>query len=269
MNYLNRNFIGENNEPNIMRLNLVDHSEKVSCIELGKNFDILAVGKMRGKIKVFYFSQDEDEPTTIQRSQEEDPSKQNKNAPVVTISEQEALKNSFRNPESTVKTCSLIGHSGPITCMSINYNSSYLISASTDTDIRLWDLTLGMCISVYKSHLRTIWTIDFCPLGTHFASGGSENMIFIWSTQTPTPIHSLIGHNEEILQTKFTANRRYIGSISNDRTFRLWDLDQGELKRIFVLPESPSCFEFDLNGEFVIIGTIMGNVFVYNVLTAK
>ena len=48
MNYLNRNFIGENNEPNIMRLNLVDHSEKVSCIELGKNFDILAVGKMRG-----------------------------------------------------------------------------------------------------------------------------------------------------------------------------------------------------------------------------
>jgi WD40 repeat protein len=78
------------------------------------------------------------------------------------------------------------------------------------------------------------------------------------------PIHCLIGHNEEILQVKFTQNRKYLGSISSDRTFRLWDLDDGSLKRIFVVGETPSCFSMDVNSEFVIIGTILGNVFVYN-----
>jgi WD40 repeat protein len=212
---------------------------------------------------VLYFSQDADEPTTIQRPIATDPTKGNSNVPVVTIHEQEPLKQS-RNPESSVKTCTMIGHSGPVTAMSINYNSTYLVSASTDSDIRLWDLTLGICIAVYKSHLKTVWTIDFCPLGTHFASGGSDHGIFIWSTQQPMPIYCLIGHNEEILQVKFTENRKYLGSISSDRTFRLWDLDDGSLKRIFVVGETPSCFALDANSEFVIIGTILGNVFVFN-----
>jgi hypothetical protein len=40
MSYLNRNYIDENNEPNVLRLNLADQQEKVSCVELGSNFDV-------------------------------------------------------------------------------------------------------------------------------------------------------------------------------------------------------------------------------------
>lgn len=40
MSYLGRNFIDEENEPNVMRLSLADQQEKVSCVELGSNFDI-------------------------------------------------------------------------------------------------------------------------------------------------------------------------------------------------------------------------------------
>lgn len=257
LSYLNRNYIDENNEPHILRVNLQDQCEKVSCVCMSQNFDILAIGKMSCKIKVYYFKEMQEE----QDSQDASKNKINQ-----TLSNpEEIVKPRAKEAETTMNTCTLVGHKGPVTSMSASYDSNLLLTASTDCDIRLWCLRQGACLAVYKSHIRTVWSVNFCSLGTHFVSGGKENMIFVWSTLSEAPLCSLIGHREDVLQVQFTKNRNYICSISCDKTFRVWDLENnGEIKRIIVLKDVPNCFELDNNSEFVIIGTLTGQIAVYD-----
>ena len=247
LDYLNRNYIDEKNEPHILRMNIQNKNDKVSCVSLSKNFDVLAIGKMTCKIKLYYLkenSEDQDESNNVNLG---------------ITNPEEPTKIRTKESEATLNSCTLVGHKGPITCLSFNYDSSNLISGSTDCDIRLWCLRQGTCLAFYKSHIRTIWSVDFCSLGTHFVSCGKENIIFVWSTQNERPLCSLIGHREDVLQVKFTNNRNYICSISSDKTFRIWDLEnEGELRRVLVMKDDPYCFELDNNSEFVIIGTLSG-----------
>ena len=93
--------------------------------------------------------------------------------------------------EHNMKVKNLLGHSGPITALDLNYDDQNLISASLDCTIRLWNLELGQCIAYYKSHIRTIWALEFDPRGFHFASGGVEGVIFIWSTNKRTIFNNM------------------------------------------------------------------------------
>lgn len=90
--------------------------------------------------------------------------------------------------EENVLSCDLIGHSKPVTCLSISYDSQFLLSGSIDCSVRLWTLRLGVGLAVYKFHVRTIWTIDFCQDGLMFASGGADNIINIWATNNDAPV---------------------------------------------------------------------------------
>lgn len=69
--YLDRAYIDEDNEPDIMRVNFNDPSQKICTIKISKCFKIVATGLKSGKIKVYYLTEEvavtdadaEDDPT--------------------------------------------------------------------------------------------------------------------------------------------------------------------------------------------------------------
>ena len=69
---------------------------------------------MRGKIKVFYFTESTDDDVSIENLQ--DHGKNPKNLPSINVNSQEVIKPRLKEQETTVKCASLVGHSGPITC---------------------------------------------------------------------------------------------------------------------------------------------------------
>jgi WD40 repeat protein len=74
--------------------------------------------------------------------------------------------------------------------------------------------------------------VKISPKGFYFASGGADSMIFLWSTNKNAPLASYSEHTEDVTHVDFTDNLNYIVSASLDKTFRIWNIENGDLVRI-------------------------------------
>jgi WD40 repeat protein len=57
-------------------------------------------------------------------------------------------------------------------------------------------------------------------------------MVFLWSTNKSAPLASYTDHTEDVTHVDFTDNLNYVVSASLDRTFRIWNIENGSLIRI-------------------------------------
>lgn len=53
------------------------------------------------------------------------------------------------------------GHTGAVTCVAISPNSIFAISGSEDKTARVWGLTLGMVVSVFKVSMNFYYKLDY------------------------------------------------------------------------------------------------------------
>jgi WD40 repeat protein len=124
---------------------------------------------------------------------------------------------------SFVKT--LKGRSDPITAIAGLGNR--IVSAQTDGSIRVWDLDQGKELHEFK-HGAYVTALAISPDGKRIASGGSNNVVRLWSADGK-PVADLKGdrYAEEAMQ----AAERMATLASNDLAFRKSGLQGAETER--------------------------------------
>ena len=287
--YLDRTYIDEDHEPDVQRLTFEDPGKKICLVKLSKNFKVVVLGYNTGKIKVYYLNEEPEIHTEEAKDKDQvneagENVSENNDGNLINRRDEEVVmgelqmnaevKNRIDNEdllnakpkdfEYNMRCKSYYGHSAPITCIDLNYDDEFMISSSVDCTVRLWNLVLGQCLSIYKMHLRTIWSTAFCPKGAHFASGGADNIIYVWSTNKQFPIMNLIGHSSDVVGLEFTYNMVYLCSNSLDKTFRIWDLGDGSLVRILFFEEIITAFEISLNADLLIAGSEDGTIYIWD-----
>jgi WD40 repeat protein len=66
---------------------------------------------------------------------------------------------------------------------------------------------------------------------------------------------SLIGHEDEVLDTVVTPDCNRVVSIGRDRTIRCWALDEGRLTRTWIGPAEPTVVALSRDGRMLAAGT--------------
>ncbi|VDP25553.1 unnamed protein product [Schistosoma margrebowiei] len=109
-------------------------------------------------------------------------------------------------------------HTGPVHKVACHPNGHILLSASEDSTLKIFDLLEGRPLFTLQGHQGPITAAAFSASGDHFASGGSDEQVFLWrtngcarmTTNTPDksshPIHT-------------TSNPD--GSISRDKSIQI------------------------------------------------
>ena len=255
--YLDRKLIDKNNEPDIVKVALKDMPATVTVVETSQNAKAVLAGFSNGQVSGYFFS--ESEWTKYESEPRAPGSKSN-------------LKNILdTDPEDVVKSltaCKFIGHSGAISCISINYDTNYFVTGATDGTVRLWNLRVGECLAVFKAHTKPVWTVSICPKGFYFASGGADSLIYLWITSKSTPVMCFNQHEADITHLEFTESLNYLVSASHDRSLRVWNLDDASLVRIIFFPEVIKKFKLTMNADIVVCGGEEGTVFVWDLLRA-
>jgi WD40 repeat protein/uncharacterized caspase-like protein len=73
----------------------------------------------------------------------------------------------------------------------------------------------------------------FAPDSSWLASGGSDNAILIWQTESGRQLRALNGHKGYIRSLAISANGQLLASGSNDRTIKVWNVGDG--RELFTL----------------------------------
>ncbi|WP_224362835.1 serine/threonine-protein kinase [Hyalangium versicolor] len=119
----------------------------------------------------------------------------------------------------------LQGHTGSINRVEMSPDGQWLVSASDDEKIRLWDLRKNES-RVIANFSDEAWRAAFSKDGRYVASSGKEGLVQLWDKTTDTT-RELKGHTEPVPFTVFTPDTRYLLTAGNDGKLFRWDVATG------------------------------------------
>ncbi len=149
------------------------------------------------------------------------------------------------------------GHKAKIQDVIFTSDGRYLVSASDDKTIRVWDTSTGEIVRILrgqigKGHEGKIYAAALSPDDQLLAIGGktgnpNDRRIRLINLQTGEVKALLKGHEDVILGLAFSPDGNRLISGSNDNTARIWDVLthktihvlKGHKERIYSLVFSP------------------------------
>ncbi|KIK34154.1 hypothetical protein CY34DRAFT_54660, partial [Suillus luteus UH-Slu-Lm8-n1] len=115
-----------------------------------------------------------------------------------------------------------------VRCLDWSPNGAEVAGGSEDGTIRRWNTGTGRQIgSLIKKSDQCIWTIKYSPQCDKFASGGSDDIISVWSKDGKLLIE-IKGHDGGVTSLCWSKDGEYIFSASADHTIRKWQSIDGK-----------------------------------------
>jgi ribosome assembly protein 4 len=71
-------------------------------------------------------------------------------------------------------------HMGPVYRLAWSADSRKLISGSSDTTLKIWEITHQKLLRDLPGHEDEVYGVDWSPAGSHAASGGKDQIVRLW-----------------------------------------------------------------------------------------
>jgi WD40 repeat protein len=111
-------------------------------------------------------------------------------------------------------------------------DGKYLATGGDNRHVIIYDTSDWTAIKHLMGHEGSVLTLEWSPGGTMIASGSGtdkvgmhnipENMIKIWDFASDSVIAELTGHQDGVMNVKWSPDGQYIASASDDKTIMIW-----------------------------------------------
>jgi F-box-like/WD domain, G-beta repeat len=177
-------------------------------------------------------------------------------------------------------------HNGSVLCLQLDSKRNLLVSGSSDSTIKVWDLEGRKIIQTLEGHTESVLGLHFED--SYIVSCSRDSTARIWRLQerigsfsgpdtvgrgssaesAPTFVlsHVLRGHRAAVNSVHFKDN--IIATASGDRTVRLWNLTSGTtIRTISAHPRGIACV--NISGDLVVTGSSDHVIKVFDLLSGE
>ena len=103
-------------------------------------------------------------------------------------------------------------------------NKEYLLSASRDKTIKLWDAIGGICIFTFTGHDNWVRSLCEHPNGKYIVSCSDDKSIRLWDLKNGLCQKKLLNSHEKFVVTVAMSPKcKLLASGSNDLNIKVWD----------------------------------------------
>ncbi|ODQ77569.1 hypothetical protein BABINDRAFT_95805 [Babjeviella inositovora NRRL Y-12698] len=124
--------------------------------------------------------------------------------------------------KSSKPICRMTGHQKLVNHVSFSPDGRYIVSASFDNSIKLWDGRDGKFIATFRGHVapvyQTSWSSD-CRL---LVSCSKDTTLKVWDVRTKKLSIDLPGHEDEVYAVDWSVDGKRVASAGKDKKVRLW-----------------------------------------------
>ncbi len=119
-------------------------------------------------------------------------------------------------------------------------------------------------------HGNDVLSVSFSPDGKYIASGGLDQTIKIWKTDTGKLVRTFEGHKSWVKSVVFSPNGKYIASGSLDQTIKIWKTGTGKLvKTLKGHKDSLLSVSFSPDGKYIASGSKDNTVRIWETDTGR
>ncbi|XP_055921659.1 periodic tryptophan protein 2 homolog [Eupeodes corollae] len=163
-------------------------------------------------------------------------------------------------------------HTSSVTGVQFSRNKKFLVSSSLDGTVRAYDIIRYRNFRTFTSPRPVQFAcvaIDYS--GELIVAGGQDVFeIYLWSVKLGKLLEIISGHEGPVTAIAFspTPTSSTLISGSWDKTIKIWNcLESNSDHETIDLLSDVTCVAFKPNGEEVAVGTLNGNITVFDVKT--
>jgi WD40 repeat protein len=121
----------------------------------------------------------------------------------------------------------LYGHIGYVDGCAVNPDRSFIVSASRDKTLKVWDAITGAERLSLCGHSGYVHDCAVSPDGSFIVSASHDRTLKVWDAVTGVERLSFTGHTDCIGGCAVSPDGSFIVSASNDHTLKMWDTVTG------------------------------------------
>ena len=164
----------------------------------------------------------------------------------------------------------LSGHSDSVFDVTVSPDGQFIISASWDKTLKVWDLETGKELRTLSGHSEFVHGVAVSPDGQFIISASWDKTLKVWDLETGKELRTLSGHSEFVYSVTVSPDNQFIISTSGDKTLKVWELATGkELYTLVGHTKSVYCAAVSPDGQFIISASEDKSLKVWELLTGK
>ncbi|CAD0100201.1 unnamed protein product [Aureobasidium mustum] len=143
----------------------------------------------------------------------------------------------------------------------------YLLTGSTDRQIRLFNPATGLEVQKYSAHGYEVHDLRVAQDNDRFISVGGDKTVFLWDVATHQTLRRWSGHAGRINACAFAGEGdSLVVTGSFDSTIKIWDCKQRNEKPIMTLSEAKDAVSsVSVSGAEILAGSVDSRVRCYDV----